>query len=161
MPIKFEGPAIMVADIKKSRAFYEELLEQEILADFEMNIPFKNGFSIWQAEHATDVIFSGKQTPPAKLAQDNFEMYFESADLEASWAKVEANWDDIIHPIVAAPWGQRGFRLRDPDGHIVEIGEPLPILIQRLLGEGLTPEEVTERTSVPVEMVKAMAGDTK
>ena len=133
------------------------IFEQEILADFEMNIPFKSGFSIWQAEHATDVIFSGKQTPPAKLAQNNFEMYFESADLEASWAKVEANWDDIIHPIETAPWGQRGFRLRDPDGHIVEIGEPLPVLINRLLGEGLTPEEVAKRTLVPIEMVKAMA----
>ncbi len=156
MPITFEGPAIMVSDIARSRAFYEGLLNQEVLADFGENVPFKSGFSIWQVDHATGVIFSGSKSRPTKLEQNNFELYFESAELDEAWAKIDANWDDIIHPIHTAPWGQRGFRLRDPDGHIVEIGEPLPVLVNRLLGEGLTPEEVSKRTSVPIEMVKAM-----
>ena len=30
----------------------------------------------------------------------------------------------IVHPIRTEPWGQRVFRLLDPDGHIVEVGEP-------------------------------------
>ena len=157
MPITFEGPAIMVADIKRSRAFYEELLHQEVLADFGQNVPFKSGFSLWQADHAIGVIYDGKRTPPARLGQDNVEFYFESPDLDETWTRITAAWNDVIHPIVEAPWGQRGFRLRDPDGHIVEIGEPLPVLINRLLGQGLTPEQVAERTSVPVEMVRQMS----
>lgn len=157
MHITFEGPAIMVTDMQASRAFYEGLLGQEILADFGENIPFKSGFSIWQADHASEVIFSGRQPRPAQLAQDNFELYFECTELDALWERITDTWDDIIHPILTAPWGQRGFRLRDPDGHIVEVGEPLPILVQRLLKEGLTPEQIAERTSIPVEMVTAMA----
>ena len=160
MTITFEGPAIMVEDIKKSRIFYEEILGQEVLADFGPNVPFKSGFSIWQAGHATEVIFSGKHGCPTKLAHDNFELYFESAELDEAWAKVEKSCKDIIHPIVEAPWGQRGFRLRDPDGHIVEIGEPLPILIKRLLDDGLTPEAVTVRTSVPLEFVTAIVNNS-
>jgi len=156
MKISFEGPAIFVEDIQQSRSFYEELLKQEVLADFGENIPFKSGFSLWKSSHATEVVFSGRQTPPAALAQNNFEMYFECAELDTIWTKVEAEWNDIIHPIHEAPWGQRGFRLRDPDGHIVEIGEPLATLFTRLLDEGMTTEEVAQRVGVPVEMVKGM-----
>ena len=32
---------------------------------------------------------------------------------------------DLIHPIVEQAWGQRVFRFHDPDGHAVEIGEPI------------------------------------
>lgn len=156
MKISFEGPAIFVKDIQQSRHFYEKLLKQEVLADFGENIPFKSGFSLWQAGHATEVIFSGKQKTPTTLSQNNFEMYFECAELDTIWAKVEAEWDAIIHPIHEAPWGQRGFRLHDPDGHIVEIGEPLATLFTRLLDEGMTPEGVAQRVGVPVEMVKGL-----
>ncbi|QJB58275.1 VOC family protein [Pseudodesulfovibrio sp. zrk46] len=156
MPLKFEGPAILVEDIQRSRTFYEKLLEQEVLADFGENIPFKSGFSIWKAGHATEIIFQGKQTTPAKLANGNFEMYFETEELEACWKRIETEWDDIIHPIHEAPWLQRGFRLRDPDGHVVEVSESLPALFKRLLGEGMTAEEVAAKTGVPIEMVKGM-----
>lgn len=156
MDIRFEGPAILVGDMQQSRAFYEGLLEQEVLADFGQNIPFKAGFSIWLADHATGIMFQGRQTAPSPLANGNFEMYFETEELERVWTKVEAAWDDIIHPVVEAPWKQRGFRLRDPDGHVVEVSESLPALFKRLLGDGLTPEEVAEQTGTPVEMVKGM-----
>jgi len=159
MTISFEGPAAMVADIDVSRAFYEDVLGQEVLADHGPHVAFKGGFSIWQADHAIEVVYAGKKTRPTKLGQNNFELYFESPELDESWAKVEAGWKDIIHPIHVAPWGQRGFRLHDPDGHIVEVGEPLPVLIKRLLNEGLTPEEVTERTSIPVEFVNMIANE--
>lgn len=150
----------MVADIDASRTFYVDIIGQEVLADHGPHVAFKGGFSIWQADHAIEVVFAGKKTRPAKLGQDNFELYFESPELDESWAKIKANWESIIHPIHVAPWGQRGFRLLDPDGHIIEIGEPLPVLIKRLLDEGLSPEEVTEKTSIPIEFVKAVANES-
>lgn len=154
MTITFEGPAVMVADIDASRAFYSDVLGQEVLADHGPHVAFKGGFSIWQADHAIGVVYDGTETRPSVLGQKNFELYFESPDLDESWTRVDGKWKDIIHPIHVAPWGQRGFRLHDPDGHIVEVGEPLPVLIKRLLNEGLSPEEVTERTSIPVEFVR-------
>ena len=157
MPITFEGPAIFVSDMQASRAFYEELLEQEVLADFGANVPFKSGFSLWEAKHAVGVIYKGQREAPAKLGRDNVEYYFESPDLDAVWTKVEQGWKDVIHPIEEAPWGQRGFRLHDPDGHVVEVGEPLTVLVKRLVGQGLSHEEISGRTSIPVEMVAALS----
>lgn len=157
MSITFEGPAVFVADMDRSRHFYESILKQEVMADFVENLLFTSGFSIWRAGHATSVIYKGKRKTQATLGHDNLELYFETAELDATWEAVSSQWDDIIHPIEEAPWGQRGFRLHDPDGHIVEVAEPLPVLIKRLLVEGLTPEEVSKRTSVPVDMVNAMS----
>jgi len=156
MTITFEGPAIMVADMQAARAFYEDLLGQEVLADFGANVPFKSGFSLWEAGHALNVIYKDGRRPPAPLGQDNVEFYFESPDLDAAWAKVSADWEDVIHPIEEAPWGQRCFRVHDPDGHIVEVGEPLSALIKRLHGQGMTAEAISERTTVPLPMVEAM-----
>ena len=158
MPITFEGPAIFVSDMQASRAFYEDLLEQEVLADFGANVPFKSGFSLWEARHAVDVIYQGRRKAPQTLGRDNVEYYFETPDLDAVWAKVEREWKAIIHPIAEAPWGQRGFRVHDPDGHVVEVGEPLTVLVRRLAGQGLSFEEISGRTSIPVEMVAALHG---
>ena len=157
MPITFEGPAIFVSDMQASRAFYEGLLEQEVLADFGANVPFKSGFSLWEAQYAVGVIYKGKREAPAQLGQDNVEYYFESPALDAVWAKVEQGWTDVIHPIEEAPWGQRGFRVHDPDGHVVEVGEPLTVLVKRLVGQGLNFQEISERTTIPVEMVAALS----
>lgn len=156
MTITFEGPAIFVADMQAARAFYEGLLGQEVLADFGANVPFKSGFSLWLADHAMGVIYSGARQAREKQGQDNFEMYFEAQDLDAVWERVEKKWPDIIQPVHEAPWGQRGFRVRDPDGHIVEVGEPLPVMVNRFTGDGLTPEQIAERSGMPLEMVKGM-----
>ncbi len=156
MTITFEGPAIFVADIRASRTFYEDLLDQEVLADFGANVPFKSGFSLWEAEAAVDVIHSGTRKPQESQGQNNFEMYFEASDLDAVWARIKKAGVRIIQPVKEAPWGQRGFRLYDPDGHIVEIGEPLAAMVRRFTDDGMTPEQIAERSSMPLEMVQGM-----
>jgi len=160
MTITFEGPAVMVADIDAARDFYENILVQKVLADHGPHVAFQGGFFIWQADHAVDVIYKGKQTRPAMLGHDNFELYFESADLDKTWMDVKANWDKIITPIEEAPWGQRGFRVHDTDGHIVEVSEPLHMMVKRFAAKGMPAKAITKRTSMPVEFVKAiLAGE--
>ncbi len=56
------------------------------------------------------------------FGRDNLVLYFESDDLDAAFALV-ASKAPIIHPIKIQDWGGRVFRIYDPDGHIVEIGE--------------------------------------
>lgn len=157
MTVTFEGPAVFVSDIDVSRKFYTEALGQEVQADFGENVVFKGGFSIWQAGHAIDVIYRGKRTLPARLGCDNMELYFECADLEKALAAVQNSHGELIRPIEEAPWGQRGFRVHDPDGHIVEIGEPLSALVERLLSQGLSIDEVSQRTSIPPDHVRALS----
>jgi hypothetical protein len=63
----------------------------------------------------------------------------------------------VVHPLREQPWGQRVLRVYDPDGHIVEVGEPMPAVIMRFLAEGLSPEAIAQRTAMPLDIVQQVA----
>jgi uncharacterized Zn finger protein len=88
------------------------------------------------------------------LGQDNFELYFETEDLDAIWTRLSNASVEVVHPVHEQPWGQRVIRVYDPDGHIVEVGEPMPLVIARFLAQGMAAEEVAERTLMPLEVVQ-------
>ena len=43
MKIKYDSSVLFVADIQKSRYFYETTLEQKVIADFGENVAFEGG----------------------------------------------------------------------------------------------------------------------
>ena len=67
----------------------------------------------------------------------------------------------MMHPIVEAPWGQRSFRVYDPDNHIVEFGEPMSTVIIRLYQLGMSPEEINKKSFMPIEIVKNVIKNLK
>jgi len=154
MDISYQGAVIYVRDMPASRHFYEGLLEQVVLMDHGPNIGFQGGFALWQVDHACEITYGRAPASKGQLGAENFELYFESVDIEAIWSRLEEAGVRPVHAMRAQPWGQRVFRVYDPDGHIVEIGEPMPIVIRRFLNEGLSCEEVAQRTSMPVEIVR-------
>lgn len=160
MTITFAGPAVFVSDMRASRDFYESLLGQRVASDHGTYVVYAGGFFLWQADNARQAMVDKIGSNPGRLGADNFELYFECPDLDSAWARVEAaalGPNRIVHPIEEQPWLQRGFRLRDPDGHLVEVGEPLPALVKRLLGQGMTLEDISTRTTIALEAVRAMA----
>jgi catechol 2,3-dioxygenase-like lactoylglutathione lyase family enzyme len=157
MSIKFQSSVIFVKDIKASRHFYEELLGQEVLMDHGENVAFTGGFAIHLAEHAHQIIFGRALGKGSDLGHDNFELYFETDDLDAALGRLSDAGVEFVHTIREQPWGQRVFRVYDPDGHIVELGEPMPVVIRRFLGQGMSPEEVAKRTSMPLQIVEHIA----
>ena len=77
----------------------------------------------------------------------------ECEDLDNIFSKLLDYGVAFIHTIKEQPWGQRVFRFFDPDNHIVEIGEPMSVVIRRYLKEGASETEVAKRTSMPIEEV--------
>lgn len=157
MTIQYQSSVIFVKDITASRHFYEGLLGQEVEMDFGPNVGFKGGFAIWQVDHASQMIFEGPANGNGQLGHKNLELYFETSDLEAVWNQLMDADVWAIHPLREHPWGQCAFRVYDPDGHIVEIGEPMPAVIQRFLAQGMSVEAVAEKTSMPLEIVQQIA----
>jgi hypothetical protein len=80
-------------------------------------------------------------------------------DIETVVARLVDADVPVVHPLREQPWGQHVIRFYDPDGHVVEIGEPMPAVISRFLGQGLSVEEVARRTSMPLEIVQQMAAN--
>lgn len=154
MPIRFHSTALFVKDIEISKQFYTELLGQTVQMDFDGVLTLDCGVTLWQIQ-SRHIIPQTIGTQAVSDSKSNrFELYFETGELEATFKRLTQAGVSFLHPIHEEPWGQRTFRLFDPDNHLVEIGEPLEIFVRNLFDQGLTVEEITRKTGVPVEMVK-------
>ena len=156
MKAHFLSSVIFVQDVPTSRKFYEGLLGQQVMMDHGLNVGYVGGFALWQAEHAHQIIF-GRPCQIKRLGHDNCELYFETDQLDAMWTRLSEANVQIVHPLVEQPWGQRVFRVYDPDGHVVELGEPMSAPILRFLSQGMSVEQIAQRTSMPPEMVGQIA----
>ncbi|WP_332449893.1 VOC family protein [Methanoculleus sp.] len=151
--MKFICPLIVVRDVGVSRAFYEGVLGQSVGHDLGENVAFEGGFAIHLRSHFASLICvdEGDITVRSK----NAELYFEEDDLDAFLERLNHTGSiEYVHGLVEQPWGQRAVRLYDPDGHIVEVGEPMENVARRFLASGLSIEETARRTLMPEEFVR-------
>ena len=153
MKIQFHSAVLFVKDIKRSKQFYQDVLQCEIAFDFGRNVIFGNGLSVWELfpEHII-----GKKADKLGIYQKNcrFEIYFETDNITELESYLENNNIDFFHHELEEPWGQRTLRIFDPDGHLVEIGEKMEIFVKRLYKQGMTIDEIAARTSIPKEDIK-------
>lgn len=158
MNVEYQAALIFVKNVAASRDFYVKVLQQKIEYDFGEDVLFHGGFAIHDANHISGLLF-GRKNPNnrSRLGKENFELYFECDDMEGISKKLADSGVTFIHELKQQPWGQRVCRFYDPDNHIVEIGEAMPVVIARYLDEGLSSAEVAERTSMPVEEVERIA----
>jgi catechol 2,3-dioxygenase-like lactoylglutathione lyase family enzyme len=153
MDLKNGSVALFVKDIKISKEFYHNLLGLAIDLDFGKNVIFKAGFTLWeiQSNHIIPTTLGmGQISSPAS---NRFELYFETEDLPAIFETLKNKGVKFLHQIHEERWGQRTIRFFDPDNHLLEIGESMWLFVHRFYDQGLTPEQISMRTSVPVEEV--------
>lgn len=145
--MKYEGVCIAVKDVKLSKKFYQELFELEIFQDYGINVSF-GGLSLQQEfDWLTGVSKESILEKP-----HNMELYFEEDDFDRFMAKLEQR-DDIQYigdGIKEASWGQRSIRFYDLDGHMIEVGENMKMVVQRFLDTGMTMEETSKRMDVSI-----------
>lgn len=114
-------PAITVADIEKSIAWYRDVL----------------GFTVGQ-EYRTEGVLKGAELKAGAvrflLGQDDFakgrdrpkgvgfRIYCSTAqDVDRLAANVEARGGELAQPPADQPWGSRDFAVLDPDGFKISI----------------------------------------
>jgi catechol 2,3-dioxygenase-like lactoylglutathione lyase family enzyme len=121
--MRFVNPLPFVADIARSKAFYQTLLQLRIVQDHGNVVLFEGGFAIHDGATLYQTVFGRPEMPAGPYGRDNLVLYFETDDLLSAFRRVDGQ-AHLIHPIRTESWGQRVFRCWDPDRHIVEIGEP-------------------------------------
>ncbi|MGV2049991.1 VOC family protein [Agrobacterium salinitolerans] len=122
--MRFVNPIPFARDIDRSRAFYRDRLGLKILQDFGSFVLFEGGFAIHEGRSLEETVWqitSGTEEP---YGRRNLLLYFEHEDVDAAFRNI-APYVELIHPVQKQAWGQRVFRFYDPDGHAIEIGEPL------------------------------------
>ncbi len=152
---KYQAAVFFVSDVAKSKRFYNEVLGQKITVDFGANVGFEGGLSIWEKNYALNTIFKEKAKQVA-VGANNAEIYFEASNLEALFESLVKQQVNVIHPVIEHPWGQRGFRIYDPDNHIIEFGEPMTDVVLRLHNQGLNVEAIAEKSMMPPEFIKSV-----
>jgi len=145
--MKFKGTLIAVSDIEHSKAFYKAVLGLDVDTDFGANVVLTGGIFLQTLE--TWRGFIGRDD--VSFYHNAAELYFEEDDFDGFTGKLDGV--KLVHPPVEHTWGQRAVRFYDPDGHIIEVGENLLVVIRRFIDSGMTVAETAVRMDVPAEYV--------
>ncbi len=146
--MKYTCVVISVADINAARKFYEGLFGLEVYQDYGRNIAFTCGLALQQD---FDWLVN---LPKEKVLRksNNAEIVFEEQDFDGFLNKLKKYPDiEYLGDVIEHSWGQRVIRFYDLDGHIIEVGENMKMVIQRFLNTGMTTEEVSAKMDVSVE----------
>ena len=139
---------ISVADINAARKFYEDLFGIEVFQDYGRNIAFTCGLALQQD---FDWLVDLSKEKVLKKS-NNAEIVFEEQDFDGFLNKLR-EYPDIAYlgEVIEHSWGQRVIRFYDLDGHIIEVGEDMKMVIKRFLASGMTMEEVSVKMDASVE----------
>lgn len=148
--MKYCASLLAVRSIEAAKTFYQDILGQRIILDHGTNVTFEGGFAL-QEGFAELVGFPEENV---RWKPWNGELYFETEDLDGDVAQVKEARVELVHDIKEYPWGQRVFRFFDPDGNLIELGESMYSVALRYFAQGMSDEEVAQRTQHPIELVR-------
>lgn len=155
MKLELGAAVIICKDFDKMNKFYQEVLLQEIEADYGNCIGFKSKISLWKLTEEYPIAKKLGYTFSEK-GNANFELSFETEEYEELIQHLSQKNINYLHKTKEEVWGQRTLRLYDPENNLVEIGESIPCFVKRFYNQGMTVEEVAQRTSVPITFVSTI-----
>lgn len=146
--MKYNCTVISVADINAARKFYEDLFGLEVFQDYGRNIAFTCGLALQQ--DFDWLVHLPKENVLAK--SNNMELCFEEQDFDGFLNKLKKYPNvECLGEVIEHSWGQRVIRFYDLDGHIIEVGEDMKMVIKRFLSSGMTLEEASAKMDVSIE----------
>ena len=120
--MKLKNVLIVVKDIEKSRKFYHDLFDIDLVLDNDGNMILTEGLvlqdeRIWKSFLDRDIV----------PKSNSCELYFEEQDIESFVEKLEKLYPDIeyVNRLMTHSWGQRVIRFYDLDGNLIEVGTPI------------------------------------
>ena len=155
MSTKFEGTLLVVDDIERSKGFYKELFDLDVICDFGANATLKGGISLQTKD--SWIQFIGSSENDIRYKGNDTELYFVGTDVIGFDEKARRHGVEYLHGIKEMPWGQRVVRIYDPDHHLIEVGEDMVVVAKRLLSEGMSAEDVSAKTMFPLDAVRSFA----
>ena len=146
--MKYICTVISVSDIEAAKKFYKDLFGLKIYQDYGKNIAFTCGLALQQD---FDWLVNLPKEKVLKKS-NNVEIAFEESDFDEFLIRLK-QFENIeyLDEVMEHTWGQRVIRLYDLDGHIIEVGESMKIVIQRFLSTGMTMEEISSKMDASIE----------
>ncbi len=60
----------------------------------------------------------------------------------------------MYHEMREYPWGQRVVRFYDPDGHVLEVGDSMKVVVKRMLQSGMSVDAVQKKALFPLSFIE-------
>ena len=145
--MRYNSTVIAVADINAARRFYEDLFGLEVFQDYGKNVAFTCGLALQQD---FDWLVNLPKESVCKKS-NNMEICFEEQDFDGFLEKLKKHPNiATLGDVMEHSWGQRVIRFYDLDGHMIEVGEEMKMVVNRFLASNMTMEEVSARMDVSV-----------
>ncbi len=108
-------PNIYSIDIEKSRRFYIDFLDMELLMDMKWILTFASKDS---PNSQISILQFDKKGKP-----DNSAIFLsiEVSEIDALYEKAKKLKYEIVYPITDEPWGVRRFFVKEPNGAIINL----------------------------------------
>lgn len=158
--MRYEGCLLVVKDAQKSKQFYQKLFGCAVELDLDDYVIFKEGIMLQQ--ESTWLGFIKKREDSLTYRHLTTELYFEAENLDEFMERLSADSAiQLMNPVTEQEWGQRSIRFFDPDGHVLEVGESMKVVVKRYLTSGMTVEEAAAKSMFPVSFVEACCEELK
>ena len=146
--MKYTCNVISVSDIEAAKKFYDDLFGLEIYQDYGINISFTCGLALQQN---FDWLVNLPKEKVLKKS-NNVEIVFETSNFDEFLMKLKEYPNiEYLGEVIEHTWGQRVIRFYDLDGHMIEVGEDMKMVIQRFLSIGMTMEEISSKMDASAE----------
>ena len=150
--MKLEGSLLVVKDMDISRRFYKDVLSRTVLLDLKVYVVFEGFYLLTEGQWRE---FLDNKTVQLQYGNHVCQLGFEDDDIDTFMEHFQKFPDiKVLTPLKEYVWGQRSIRFYDPDGHIIEVGESMKVVVKRFLRSGMTIEEAIEKSMFPREFVE-------
>lgn len=146
--MKYTCTITAVANIKTARKFYKDLFGLELYQDYGINISFTCGISLqqefnWLVNLPKDKVLNNSNNIELCFEEEHFDQFLEKLK---KYPGINYLGDVIEHD-----WGQRVIRFYDLDGHIIEVGENMKMVIKRFLDSGMSMEQISLKMDASIK----------
>jgi len=118
---------LVVVDLDRAVRFYADALGLPLDHRSGPYAQFATGatrVALYEREAMAATLGVDALRPPAPDAP-GFELGFKVDDVDAAYEELVAAGAEPATPPRDRPWGQRTAYVRDPDGHLIELAQPI------------------------------------
>ena len=112
------SPILSVGDLPQAIAFYRDVLG--------FDLAWSWGTPPDIAAVCRDQVEITLTCQPGAKPAGASHLYLRTADVHACWTRVQQAGAQVLVPIADRPYGLRDFRIADPSGNELSIGQMLP-----------------------------------
>ncbi len=150
--VHYEGCMLIVKDAQASKKFYESVLGLSTQLDLGKHVVFTSNFFLLEESDWTK--FSHIHKNNITYKSNNSELVFEVEDMQVFMQHLDTfPHIERVHAVKEHPWGRHAIRFYDLDGHIIEVGESMRVVVKRFLRQGMTVAQAAAKSEFPESFV--------